>query len=155
MRLVGAHRNIPFRAARREVTPLYIATMAADDPPHSRTPLIWRAFARAVASVHIAYVVFVVTGSLLVLRWPSLVWIHLLAVVWAIATMSFDLGCPLTPWEKTFWRKGDRVPYEEGFLQHHVLRTRFPPEKSRRYHIAIGIGVLVLNSVVYYLILRR
>ena len=117
--------------------------------------MIWRNLARAVASIHIAYVVFVLIGSLLVLRWPSLMWIHLIAVIWAIATMSLDLGCPLTPWEKTFWRRGGQEPYEEGFLQHHVLRRRFPPEKSRQYHTMIGIGVLILNAIVYTFILSR
>ncbi|HEX2723891.1 MAG TPA: DUF2784 domain-containing protein, partial [Gemmatimonadaceae bacterium] len=87
--------------------------------------MTWRMLARLVAALHTGYVVFVVLGSLLVLLWPSFLWIHLSAVTWAAATMFFDLGCPLTPWEKTFWRRGGREPYEEGFLQHHVLRTRF------------------------------
>jgi len=82
----------------------------------------WRALARLVAGIHIAYVVFVVFGGLLVLIWPSLLWVHLAAVVWAFLTMVFDLGCPLTPWEKNAWIRGGRVPYEEGFLQHHILR---------------------------------
>lgn len=116
--------------------------------------MIWRLLARAVATVHVSYVVFVMLGSLLVLRWPALLWVHLLAVVWAAATMMFDLGCPLTPWEKTFWRRGGRKPYDEGFLQHHVLRTRFDPANSRRNHMLLGAFALVLNSIVYFMILR-
>lgn len=115
----------------------------------------WRILARFVATVHIAYVVLVVFGGLLVLVWPGLMWVHLTAVVWAFATMVFDLGCPLTPWEKSAWIRGGRVPYEEGFLQHHVLRTRFNAANSRRNHSALGIFVVLLNIVVYYFILRR
>jgi uncharacterized protein DUF2784 len=111
--------------------------------------MIYRALARVVAALHLLFVVFVVLGSLLVLRWPGLLWLHLLGVVWATATLAFDLGCPLTPWEKSFWRRGGREPYPEGFLQHHVLRTATSAEHSRRNHIAIGVGVLVLNVVVY------
>ncbi len=109
--------------------------------------------ARFIATVHVLYVVFVVLGGLLVLAWPPLMWVHLAAVVWAVATMGFDLGCPLTPWEKNAWIRGGRVPYEEGFLQHHVLRTRFDPANARRNHVLLGVFVLVLNIVVYGLIL--
>lgn len=111
--------------------------------------------ARAVATVHVGYVVFVVLGSLLVLAWPSLMWVHVAAVAWAAATMIFNLGCPLTPWEKTFWKRGGREPYEEGFLQHHVLRTRFDPDHSRRNHMLLGVLVLTLNAIVYLVVLRR
>jgi hypothetical protein len=115
----------------------------------------WRLLARAVATAHTGYVVFVVLGSLLVLLWPALLWVHVAAVVWAVLTMFFDFGCPLTPWEKRFWRMGGVEPYEEGFLQHHVLRTRFDPANSRRNHIMLGAFVLLLNLAVYAVVLRR
>ena len=115
----------------------------------------WRMLARFVATVHVLYVVFVVLGALLVLVWRPFIWVHLAAVAWAVATMGFDLGCPLTPWEKNAWVKGGRVPYDEGFLQHHVLRTRFDASHSRRNHALLGVFVLVLNAVVYWFILRR
>lgn len=110
--------------------------------------------ARAVATVHVGYVFFVMLGSLLVLVWPLLLWVHVAAVTWAALTMIFNLGCPLTPWEKTFWKRGGREPYEEGFLQHHVLRTRFDPANSRRNHILLGAFALGLNIIVYFMILR-
>jgi hypothetical protein len=112
----------------------------------------WRALARTVAALHVAYVVFVVLGSLLVLAWPKLIWVHLLAVVWSGLTLVFDLGCPLTPWEKRFWRMGGVEPYDEGFLQHHVLRMRFDPASARRNHIVLGLGAVVLNAIIYYLV---
>lgn len=114
----------------------------------------WRMLARAVAAVHIAYVFFVMLGSLLVLTWPPLLWVHVAAVTWATLTMVFDLGCPLTPWEKAFWRRGGREPYEEGFLQHHILRTRFDPANSRRNHAIAGGFALAFNAVVYLMIFR-
>lgn len=127
-------------------------------PPGAVRPITggsaaWRILARGVASVHVAYSLFVVAGSLLVLKWPGLMWVHFAAIAWAVATMGFNLGCPLTPWEKQSWVRGGRVPYEEGFLQHHVLRSRFDPANARRNHVVLGVGVLILNVVVYTLIL--
>jgi hypothetical protein len=117
--------------------------------------MINRLLARAVATTHVAYVAFVVFGSLLVLRWPTLLWVHLVAVAWSFATLAFDLRCPLTPWEKALWIRGGIDPYPEGFLQHHVLRTRFAAEHSRRNHALLGLFVVVLNATIYLLILPR
>ena len=111
--------------------------------------MINRLLARLVLAVHIAYVAFVVFGSFLVFRWPGMVYLHLAAVAWAFATLAFDLGCPLTPWEKIFLRRGGVEPYPEGFLQHHILRTRFAPQDSRRKHAVVGLFVVVLNAAVY------
>jgi len=115
--------------------------------------VIWRSLARVVATLHTAYVAFVVLGSLLVLIWPGLLWIHVAAVVWASLTLIFDLGCPLTPWEKRFWVKGGVEPYQEGFLQHHVLRFRFKPGNERRNHALLGAAAILFNAVVYSLVL--
>lgn len=117
--------------------------------------MIWRSLARFVAAAHIAYVAFVVLGSVAVLMWPGLLWVHIAAVAWAGLTLMFDFGCPLTPWEKRFWTKGGVEPYEEGFLQHHILRFRFRPGNERRNHALLGAAVLALNAVVYWGVLTH
>jgi len=111
--------------------------------------LLWRLLAYSLAGLHIAYVLFVLGGALLVLVWPQLVWLHLAAVAWAGGTMLFDLGCPITVWEKSSLRKGGREPYEEGFLQHHVLRIRFDAARTRRNHIVLGLAAIGLNLLIY------
>ena len=112
--------------------------------------MIHRFLARLVLTAHLTYVAFVIFGSLLVFRWPGLAYLHIAAVVWAFATLAFDLGCPLTPWEKASWRRAGIEPYPEGFLQHHILRTRFAPEQSRRNHTILGLLVLAINGAVYW-----
>lgn len=117
--------------------------------------MIHRIIARFIVFIHAAYVAFVVLGSLLVLRWPGLMLVHIAAVVWAFGTLVFDLGCPLTPWEKTQWRLGGIEPYPEGFLQHHVLRARFAIDNEERNHIVLGVLAVILNVASYSLILFR
>lgn len=54
--------------------------------------LLFRLAADAVALLHLAFVLFVVGGSLLVRRWPRLAWLHLPAVVGALG-WSGPAGC--------------------------------------------------------------
>lgn len=111
--------------------------------------LAWRMLAWSLAAIHIAYVVFVLFGGLLVLAWPRLMAVHLASVIWAGATMIGNLGCPITSWEKSALQRAGLEPYPEGFLQHHVLRTRFDPANARRNHIVLGIIATGLNVAIY------
>ena len=124
-------------------------------PPSRAHSRRYRVLARSIAALHTAYVIFAVLGGLLVLRWPSLLAVHMLAVLWALATLFLDFGCWLTQWEKALWRRGGVEPYPEGFLQHHVLHSNFTAERSRLYHAMLGGVVLVLNAVVYSLLVWR
>jgi hypothetical protein len=81
--------------------------------------------------------------------WPWILPVHLAAVIWAGATMIGNLGCPVTTWEKTALKRSGREPYPEGFLQHHVLRTRFNPAAARRNHIILGAAAIAVNVGIY------
>ena len=125
---------------------------AASAVPH-RSALRWRIIAATLAAFHVAYVVFVLFGALLVLVWPPAIWIHIAAVIWAAGTMLGNLGCPVTTWEKEALRRSGKDPYAEGFLQHHVLRRTFTPGNERRNHILLGVLAIGLNIGIYTLIL--
>ncbi|HEX5576836.1 MAG TPA: DUF2784 domain-containing protein [Gemmatimonadaceae bacterium] len=114
----------------------------------------WTLLAGLLAATHVAYVLFVLFGGLLIPVWPWIVPVHLAAVAWAGATMIGNLGCPVTTWEKTALKRSGREPYPEGFLQHHVLRTRFDPAAARRNHIILGAVAIALNVGIYLYSLR-
>ena len=61
--------------------------------------LLLRLAADAVVLFHLAFVLFVVFGGLLVCRWPRLVWLHLPAVGWGALIEFTGWICPLTPLE--------------------------------------------------------
>jgi hypothetical protein len=108
-----------------------------------------RLLARFFATLHIAFALFVVFGGLLVLHWPRLFWFHIAAIVWAAATLSLDLGCPLTAWEKSFSRRAGIEPYPEGFVAHYLGRANLSPNGSKVFHIALGVGAISLNMIIY------
>ena len=61
----------------------------------------YRIGADLVLLLHLTFVLFVVTGGLLLLKWPRLAWLHLPAAIWGAIVEYTGWICPLTPIENT------------------------------------------------------
>jgi hypothetical protein len=106
-------------------------------------------FADAVVILHLAFILFVALGGLLVLRWHWLAWLHVPAAVWG-AFIEFAGGiCPLTPLENILRERANESGYEEGFIEHYILAWIYPEGLTRTFQITIGAGVLLLNALLY------
>jgi hypothetical protein len=92
----------------------------------------WRALADAVLLLHLAIVLFVVGGLVLIVagnlrgwRWVNTWWLrlaHLAAIAVVVAEAWAGVVCPLTTWEHALRvRAGDTV-YGGGFIEHWVQR---------------------------------
>jgi hypothetical protein len=111
--------------------------------------------ADAVMLVHFAFVLFVMFGSLFVLRWPWMAWIHAPAVSWGLTVEMAGLVCPLTPLESRLRLLGGESGYTEDFLSHWLLMVLYPDFLTRRLQIVLGTSLLVLNCSLYAWILIR
>lgn len=116
--------------------------------------MLWNAAAAAVALVHLAFIVFVVAGGLLVLRWPRLAWVHVPAAVWGVMIELFGWWCPLTRWENELLARAGREGYSGGFVAHYLMPLIYPPGLTRGMEIAIGVLVLVVNAAIYVRVVR-
>jgi uncharacterized protein DUF2784 len=117
--------------------------------------MLYRLLADALVVFHVCFVLFVVLGGLLALRWPRAAWIHLPAAVWG-AGIEFVQGiCPLTPLENHLRHLGGEAGYSGGFIEHYVLPALYPAGLGQNVQIALGIFVVVLNVVVYTVVWRR
>ena len=56
--------------------------------------MLYRALADMVVIVHFAFVLFVVGGAFLVLRWRRLAWVHVPAAVWGSLIEFAGWVCP-------------------------------------------------------------
>lgn len=110
--------------------------------------------ATAIASLHLAFILFVLFGGFLVLRWPKLMWLHLPAAVWGVLIEFAGWWCPLTKWENHFLREAGRAGYDNGFVAHYIMPIIYPAGLTRGLEIAIGLFVLVLNLAVYMRVFR-
>ncbi len=107
--------------------------------------------------VHLSFILFVVLGGFLVLRWPGLAWAHVPAAVWgALIELSGQIACPLTPLEQALRRAAGEAGYEGGFIQHYLVPLVYPPGLTRDMQIAIGVSVVAINAFAYgTLMIRR
>ncbi len=116
--------------------------------------MIFRLAADLIVLIHLAFVLFVVLGGLLILWKRVFLWLHLPAAAYAAAIELIGWVCPLTPLEKRFRRLAGSTGYEGGFIQHYTERILYPAD----WHAIKGYlaaGVIVINLAVYALVLRR
>lgn len=110
---------------------------------------VYGLLADAVVVVHFLFVVFVVVGGLLALRWPRAAWVHLPAAAWGAAIEIWGWICPLTPLEKRLRVLAGEAAYEGGFIQTYLLSALYPEGLTREVQLALAAGVFIVNFVVY------
>ena len=117
--------------------------------------MLSRFAADAVLAVHLAFVLFVACGGLLVLRTPRLAWLHLPAVAWAAFVELSGSICPLTPLEVGLRRGAGEAGYGGDFVDHYLVALLYPAGLTRELQMAIGAAVLLVNLFVYFVLWRR
>lgn len=116
---------------------------------------MYAVLADLVLIAHVAFVLFVVGGALLVVRAPRLAWLHLPCAAWG-AWIELSGGvCPLTPLEVELRRRAGEAGYAGGFLEHYVVPILYPPGLTREIQIVLGVAVLLLNLGLYAWVWRR
>lgn len=105
--------------------------------------------------LHLLFVLFVVFGALLVLRWPLAAWPHLPAVAWG-AWIEISGGvCPLTYLESGLRRRAGERGLESGFIEHYVHPVLYPPGLTREVQWLLAAAVIAGNLALYAWMVRR
>ncbi len=104
---------------------------------------------------HAGFVLFVMLGGLVVLRWPRVAWLHVPAVLWGAGIEFLGGICPLTPLENHWRGLGGDLGYHGGFIDHYVAAMLYPAGLTRPMQIMIGALVLGLNGAIYGWMLWR
>ena len=111
--------------------------------------------ADAVLVVHLAFVLFVVFGGLLVMRWRRLAWVHLPAAVWGVAIEYAGWICPLTPIENDLRARAGEPGYGGDFVARYLLPVIYPEGLTREAQIVLGTAALLFNAAIYAVVWRR
>ena len=117
--------------------------------------MFYRILTDSIVAIHLLFIIFVIFGSFLVLYKKWFVWIHIPAAIWGACVELFGWYCPLTPLENWFRSGGDRMTYEGGFIEHYLIPIIYPENLTRNMQIVLGLSVIVINIVVYFIVLSR
>ena len=105
--------------------------------------------------MHLAFVLFVIGGGLLVIKWPRIAWIHLPAVAWGAIVEFTGWICPLTPLENALRAVARASAYDSDFIARYILPLLYPAQLTRNVQLILGIVVLGVNVMLYSWLWRR
>jgi hypothetical protein len=108
-----------------------------------------------VVVLHFSFVLFVVFGGLLVLRWRWVAYLHVPAAIWGAWIEFAGWICPLTPLENRLRIAAGAAAYQGGFVEHYILPVLYPSALTRNIQLLLGGLVLGLNLGIYGYLLRR
>ena len=117
--------------------------------------MLFRLAADVVVLTHFAFVLFVVLGGFLVIRWNKLAWLHLPIAAYGAMIEFVGWICPLTPLENHFRLLAGDAGYEGGFVEHYIIKILYPEGLTQSISIALGVAVIAINVVAYWLALRK
>lgn len=117
--------------------------------------MLHRIAADGLVLFHLAFILFVLFGGLLALKWRHLIWLHLPAAAWGVSVEVFHLICPLTEWENRMRLAAGQTGYGGGFIEHYVWPVIYPAGLTPAIQWGLGAVVLVVNVLVYLRVWRR
>ncbi|MCS6287868.1 MAG: DUF2784 domain-containing protein [Nitrospira sp.] len=115
----------------------------------------YRLLADLILLLHLTFVLFVVTGGLLLLKWPRLAWLHLPAAIWGAIVEYTGCVCPLTPIENTLRVMAGESAYGSDFIGHYLLPLMYPAGLTRNIQILLGTMVVLVNVTIYWQVFGR
>lgn len=115
----------------------------------------FRLLADVVVLLHAAFVLFVVAGGLLALRWRWAPWVHVPCFLWGGAVEFAGWICPLTPLESWLGERGGTEAYPGDFVGRYLVPCLYPEGLTRGVQVALGLLVLLVNLGLYGYLLAR
>jgi hypothetical protein len=109
----------------------------------------WLLAARLVALAHFAFVLFLVVGGPLSLRWRRLLPFHVAVVAVAVTLNRFHRDCPLTGLEKDLLRDSGRTAYRHGFIEHYLVEPVHSSGKGPGVTLVL-IALWLIPTVISY-----
>lgn len=117
--------------------------------------MIARLAADVVIFLHLGFILFVVAGGFVVLRWEKLAWLHIPCALWGVWIEFTGRVCPLTPLENWLRIAAGSAGYSGGFIEHYILPFVYPAGLTRGIQLVLGVGVIVINLCIYGLVVFR
>jgi hypothetical protein len=116
---------------------------------------VYNILADVVVGTHFLFILFVVCGGLLVIRWPRMALVHLPAAIWGAAVEISPRVCPLTPLENYFRNLAGAGSYSGDFVVRYLIPVIYPENITITMQQFFGAIVIVINIVFYTIAIRK
>lgn len=121
----------------------------------SKGYLMYSLLADIVMVLHFSFIVLVIFGGLLVLRWQQFALVHLPAVLWALfLELRPGTLCPLTPLEQTLRQHAGESSYTGGFVEHYLGPVIYPDITIQDQYL-LGLVLLLFTLMIYWVVFRK
>lgn len=117
--------------------------------------IIYKILISLVIIFHLAFILYVVLGGLLVFVWKRSIFFHIPAVLWGAWVEYMNFICPLTPLENYFRKMACFTTYSAGFIDQYITPIIYPENLQRNMQIIFGSLVVIINAIIYILILYK
>jgi hypothetical protein len=111
--------------------------------------------ATLVAVLHGAAIVLMLTGSLLALRWPRVLWLHVPVGLTILGLYLTGSDCPLTTWELALRERVGEPGYGGGFIGHYITEPMGFPIEATTTQVGVCVVAFLPNLVGYGLLAAR
>jgi hypothetical protein len=102
-----------------------------------------------VALLHGAAVLFMVTGSMLALRWPRVLWLHVPVSLAILGLYLTGADCPLTDLELWLRARAGEPAYRGGFIGHYLTGPMGVPIAATSTQVGIYVVAFLPNLIGY------
>ena len=116
---------------------------------------IFEIFAVLALLLHLSFILFVIFGAILILKFKKIIYVHVPAVAWgAYIELSHSI-CPLTHLENYFLKKAGKEQYSVDFIENYIFKIIYPPALNYEIQTYLGIILIFVNLVIYYYIVKK
>ena len=106
--------------------------------------LVW-----LVVAAHFAFLIYLLSGGFLALRWRRTIGVHAAVVLWGAGAMMLDFWCPLTALERWARVRAGLPPLSSaGFIDHYLTGTVYPAGAAG--YVQAGAFLAVLASWILF-----
>jgi hypothetical protein len=116
---------------------------------------IYGNLATLVVLAHFAFILFVMFGGLLALRWRWVPWAHIPCFLWGAGIEVVGGICPLTPLENRLREAAGDSRYAGTFIEHYIMPVMYPAGLTRTVQLVLAVGLVALNVAIYVWVIRR
>ncbi|MBN1598065.1 MAG: DUF2784 domain-containing protein [Bacteroidales bacterium] len=117
--------------------------------------MLFKLLSGFIVVLHLIFIIFVLFGALLALRWRKVIWLHIPAVVWGALIEFLDKICPLTPLENYFRNLGGSEVYSGDFIEKYINPVLYPTFLTRNLQLILGLIVIAVNLIAYIYVFHK